>query len=168
MKVAFLLVLIVMAVTVNVAAQGSGETRNADGFSDRGPMLTREGSDRAHREAQRHQVPRLDGLTIHQWKRAANGWRHRAQHRLELLRVKPWTVPQIICVVFGPDCSKAISVARCESGFSTTARNGQYLGIFQMGNYARALCGHSADALGQALSAHCLFRKSGWAPWECA
>jgi hypothetical protein len=43
------------------------------------------------------------------------------------------SVPAVICVVF-PDCSKALSVARCESGFSVTARNGQYFGVFQMGS----------------------------------
>jgi hypothetical protein len=60
-------------------------------------------------------------------------------------------------------------VAQCESGLSVYARNGQYLGLFQMGDYARSRYGHSWDALGQSRSAHAYFVDSGsdWSPWEC-
>ena len=73
-----------------------------------------------------------------------------------------------ICAVFGAHCQKALSVARCESGYSIWARNGQYLGLFQMGDYARSRYGHSWSAWGQARAAYAYFRDAGWGPWECA
>lgn len=74
-----------------------------------------------------------------------------------------------ICAVFGAYCSQALAVARCESGLSVYAQNGQYLGLFQMGEYARGRYGHSYSALGQAQAAFAYFRDSGysWGPWEC-
>jgi hypothetical protein len=51
--------------------------------------------------------------------------------------------------VFGDYCGQALRVARCESGYRTTAQNGQYLGIFQMGSNERRLFGHGASALDQ-------------------
>ena len=76
---------------------------------------------------------------------------------------------QIICQVFGPYCSQALRVARCESGFSVWATNGQYLGLFQMGGYARARYGHGASAWTQARAAYRYFVDSGrdWSPWAC-
>jgi len=74
-----------------------------------------------------------------------------------------------ICRVFGPYCHEALAVSRCESGLSTTAQNGQYLGLFQMGTTARHLYGHGPSALAQAKAAHRYFVDSGrgWAPWSC-
>lgn len=76
-----------------------------------------------------------------------------------------------ICAVFGPYCSQALAVADCETGgtFSTSARNGQYLGLFQMGERERATYGNAWDALGQARAAYRYFVASGrdWSPWEC-
>ena len=65
---------------------------------------------------------------------------------------------------------KAFDVVACETGntYSTTARNGQYLGLFQMGSFARARYGHSSSALGQARAAHAYWLDAGWSPWECA
>ncbi len=79
------------------------------------------------------------------------------------------SVADAICAVFGSYCSQAISVARCESGLSVNAANGQYLGLFQMGDYARSRYGHSWDAWGQARAAYRYFRDSGysWSPWQC-
>ncbi len=79
------------------------------------------------------------------------------------------SVENAICVTFGSYCSQAVSVARCESGLSVGASNGQYLGLFQMGEYARSRYGHSWDAWGQARAAYRYFRDSGysWAPWTC-
>ena len=51
-----------------------------------------------------------------------------------------------ICHVFGAHCQQALRVARCESGLRTTAQNGQYLGLFQMGSSERRLFGHGATA----------------------
>lgn len=79
------------------------------------------------------------------------------------------SVQSIICSVFGPYCSQALSVAGCESGFSTSAVNGQYLGIFQMGSSERATYGHGPDARSQALAAYAYFVAAGsdWSPWAC-
>ena len=74
-----------------------------------------------------------------------------------------------ICSVFGSHCDEAVSVAWCESRLRTTAQNGQYLGLFQMGSYERSLFGHGPTAHAQALAAHRYFVRSGrdWSPWSC-
>ncbi len=75
-----------------------------------------------------------------------------------------------ICAVFGRRyCRQAISVSWCESRHSTTAQNGQYLGLFQMGWSERELFGHGATAHAQAVAAHRYFVESGrdWSPWSC-
>lgn len=87
-------------------------------------------------------------------------------------RVRRAALPprKAICEVFGDRyCGEAISVAWCESRLVTTARNGQYLGIFQMGSYARDLYGHGDTAYDQAEAAHGYFVDSGrdWSPWTC-
>jgi lysozyme-like protein len=74
-----------------------------------------------------------------------------------------------ICAVFTADCQAAIAIAWCESHLQTTARNGQYLGLFQMGSYERQLFGHGSSAHEQAVAAHRYFVSSGrdWSPWSC-
>jgi hypothetical protein len=74
-----------------------------------------------------------------------------------------------ICKVFGPYCKQAIEVSRCESGWSHWARNGQYLGLFQMGDYARGRYGHAWNPWAQARAAWKYFVASGkdWSPWSC-
>jgi hypothetical protein len=74
-----------------------------------------------------------------------------------------------ICTVFGSYCEQALQVARCESGFVTTAQNGQYLGLFQMGSSERRLFGHGPTPLVQAKAAYRYFVQSGrdWSPWSC-
>jgi hypothetical protein len=85
------------------------------------------------------------------------------------LRPRPSSVPQIICAVFGDACAKALSVARCESRFSTSATNGQYFGVFQMGAGERARFGGSSlDAWDQVRAAYAYYRVAGWSPWQCA
>jgi hypothetical protein len=76
---------------------------------------------------------------------------------------------EAICGVFGPYCDEAIDVAWCESRLSTSARNGQYLGLFQMGSNERRLFGHGDSAHAQAVAAHRYFVRSGrdWSPWSC-
>lgn len=75
----------------------------------------------------------------------------------------------IIHKVFGRYGSQAVRVARCESGLTIGARNGQYLGLFQMGHFARSTYGHSWHAWGQARAAYRYFVASGrdWSPWAC-
>jgi hypothetical protein len=72
--------------------------------------------------------------------------------------------------VFGTRyCGQALRVARCESHLRVTARNGQYLGLFQMGSSERRRFGHGATAYKQATAAHRYFVLSGrdWSPWSC-
>jgi hypothetical protein len=79
--------------------------------------------------------------------------------------------------VFGRYADQAISVAACESGDRdgdlspsvTRAHNGQYLGMFQMGSYARSRYGHGDSVLEQVRAAWGYFRDSGkdWSPWSC-
>lgn len=84
-------------------------------------------------------------------------------------------VRHVIRHVWGSDWreAQALSVAACESGFRTHARNGQYLGIFQMGVSERHTFNpnhpHSKSALRQARGAHRYFVASGrdWSPWSC-
>ncbi|HXI67687.1 MAG TPA: hypothetical protein VNH41_07115 [Steroidobacteraceae bacterium] len=73
----------------------------------------------------------------------------------------------VICSVFGSHCSEAISVATCESHLNVYARNGQYLGMFQFGSFARATYGFAWDALTQARAAYRYFLDAGWSPWQC-
>ena len=75
-----------------------------------------------------------------------------------------------ICDVFGSYCDEALAVARCESRLSTSAQNGQYLGLFQMGSYERRLFGHGSSAREQAVAAHRYFVRTGrdWSPWSCS
>lgn len=72
---------------------------------------------------------------------------------------------------FGRYGDQAVAVAGCETGgtYSVYASNGQYLGLFQMGDYAREKYGHSTSALGQARAAYHYFSDEGydWSPWEC-
>ena len=74
-----------------------------------------------------------------------------------------------ICDVFGRYCRQAVAVAWCESRLTTTAQNGQYLGLFQLGSYERRLFGHGPTAREQAEAAHRYFVRSGrdWSPWSC-
>jgi hypothetical protein len=75
-----------------------------------------------------------------------------------------------ICHVFGRRyCREAIAVSWCESRHSTTAQNGQYLGLFQMGSYERDVFGHGRTAMKQARAAHKYFvlTDRDWSPWSC-
>lgn len=75
-----------------------------------------------------------------------------------------------ICKTFGSACSAALAVASCESGLSVRAYNGQYLGLFQMGSYARSKYGHHPTSpWAQSRAAYRYYRDSGsdWSPWSC-
>lgn len=76
---------------------------------------------------------------------------------------------QAIIKVFGKYARQALTVAKCESGMSIRAYNGQYLGLFQMGGFARSTFGHASHAWGQAHAAYRYFAASGydWSPWSC-
>lgn len=74
-----------------------------------------------------------------------------------------------IRTIFGRHGEAAIRVARCESGpmLDPTARNGQFLGTFQMGRRERARFGHGPGVWRQARAAYRYFRLAGWEPWSC-
>lgn len=76
---------------------------------------------------------------------------------------------RIICQTFGSYCQQALRVSFCESRHHTWARNGQYLGLFQMGSNERRIYGHGDSALAQAQAAWRYFVASGrdWSPWSC-
>ncbi len=82
------------------------------------------------------------------------------------------TNEQVIRQVFGVYGSQAVAVARCESGLSVWARNGQYENIFQMGYNERRTYGwHTvgSPAIVAARAAYRYFVASGhsWRAWEC-
>jgi hypothetical protein len=94
----------------------------------------------------------------------------RSEMRVQKLRVLQTASPkEAICVVFRGYCGEAVDVAWCESRLETSARNGEYLGLFQMGSLARRLFGHGPTAWAQAIAAHKYFLNSGrdWSPWSC-
>lgn len=74
-----------------------------------------------------------------------------------------------VMVAFGPArYPQAIRVATCESRLDPHARNGQYHGIWQMGEWERSRYGHGDTPLEQGLAARRYFDQAGWRPWECA
>jgi hypothetical protein len=105
---------------------------------------------------------------VRQLARTVNALRAKIDAR-EARRLAKLPPKQAICSVFGPYCEEAVAVAWCESRLQTTARNGQYLGLFQMGSSERDQFGHGATARDQAVAAHRYFVVSGrdWSPWSC-
>lgn len=84
--------------------------------------------------------------------------------------VEQMRVPAIaIRAVFGEHAGEALAVSSCESGQRTTAVNGQYQGMFQMGSSERAIYGHGDTPLEQTRAAYRYFVASGrdWSPWQC-
>lgn len=97
-------------------------------------------------------------------------WQSEAR-RLTRLLAKFERDPQAaICYVFGEYCRQALTVAWCESKYSPNAHNGQYLGVFQMGESERARFGHGRSTIDQARAAKRYFEASGrdWSPWQCS
>jgi hypothetical protein len=95
--------------------------------------------------------------------------RKAAEARGAAEKARPEGPRRTICKVFGDYCDEALDVAHCESRFLTSARNGQYLGLFQMGSSERTLFGHGSTAREQAEAAHKYFVAAGrdWSPWSC-
>ena len=78
-------------------------------------------------------------------------------------------IKSIICAPqYTWNCEEALAVAWCESRLDPRARNGQYLGTFQMGAAERARFGHGRTVETQARAALRYYRVSGWRPWACA
>jgi hypothetical protein len=74
-----------------------------------------------------------------------------------------------ICDIFESYCRQALSVSWCESRWRVWAKNGQYLGLFQMGSWERRKYGHGDGGYAQARAAFRYFIASGrdWGPWDC-
>ncbi len=78
-----------------------------------------------------------------------------------------------VCTVFGKHCLEALKIVDCETGgsFSTHARNGQYLGLLQLGAWERRHFAHGryTTAWDQARAGYRYFTASGydWSPWSC-
>ena len=71
---------------------------------------------------------------------------------------------------YGLRADGMLRVARCESNLQRAATNGQYLGLFQLGAYAREryLRGSWNDAYANAMAAaRYAHDAGGWAPWTC-
>jgi hypothetical protein len=65
---------------------------------------------------------------------------------------------------------QAVRVAKCESGWSLSvyAGNGQYLGMFQFGSFARSAYGFGWSPWAQSAAAYRYYQAAGWSPWSCA
>ncbi len=76
---------------------------------------------------------------------------------------------------YGVSPDEASNVARCESGFSPIAENGQYKGIYQQGetwwssrSSAYGFAGRSIfDPVANISVSMGMVRDGGWGPWEC-
>jgi hypothetical protein len=96
-------------------------------------------------------------------------WSTRRARAKARARAAPASIPGIIGRVFGANASEARAIAYRESHYETTAVNGQYRGIFQMGSRERttyATIGY-ATAYEQVVAAHNMFRVRGFEPWTC-
>ena len=70
---------------------------------------------------------------------------------------------------------QAFEVAGCETGdtYNIWASNGQYKGLFQMGESERERYGHGWNPWAQSKAAHKYYLVAedywgwGWTPWEC-
>jgi hypothetical protein len=77
-------------------------------------------------------------------------------------------------VVYGVSRHELEQVAYCEARFQPTARNGQYLGLFQLGSGFRSrspfFSGAGLDPYSpyaNAMAAARVVAKEGWRQWEC-
>ena len=96
-------------------------------------------------------------------------WQERARTCKTILYGARNNIVTAAVVAFGEYAGQALAVAKCESGHSPNAQNGQYLGAWQMGSSERDLFGHGSDFLSQAMAANRYFVLSGrdWSPWSC-
>jgi hypothetical protein len=125
---------------------------------------------RFKREAMRQlQSHRRHQVSVRQRIAAARATIAKQQRVRRLAAVRATAPEAVICRVFGEHCRDAVAVARCESRLQTWARNGQYIGLFQLGASERLLFGHGESAESQARAAHRYFVASGrdWSPWSC-
>jgi hypothetical protein len=94
--------------------------------------------------------------------------RHNAVHAIQLV----WCGKSNVSC---PESREAVTVAKCEASAlwwwhrnqPTQAVNGQYKGMFQMGESERERFGHGPDPWSQARAAKRYWNVSGWHPWQC-
>jgi hypothetical protein len=87
---------------------------------------------------------------------------------LNPLTGKPATpgVAKAIRKVWGADSARALKVAWCESHWYVWAKNGEHLGVFQMGSYERRTFGGGYGYWAQIRAAHRYYiAVGGWSPW---
>ena len=67
------------------------------------------------------------------------------------------------------EIDRLIAIAKCESGFREDARNGQYLGIYQMGKHEFATygTGDPLNARDNVKAAINLYLRRSFQPWQC-
>lgn len=106
-------------------------------------------------------------------------WHANVLNATRKLPYDPMDAEHWISVAFGSLAGEAWSVAHCESRLrrptdadnlrrALAAQNGQYLGVWQMGNYARSRYGHGSTIREQALAAAAYrFEAGSWSPWAC-
>ena len=106
----------------------------------------------------------------------ANRWSRHLVRTLQAMPTyrDPLDVRGAIDFYFGRYADEAWAVTACESTHSIYDQLGQYLGLFQMGDYAparatAATTAANADAWSQAKAAWGYFSDSGydWSPWSC-
>jgi hypothetical protein len=84
------------------------------------------------------------------------------------------SIPDMIKAVFGDRASEALRVANCESRYDPKARNGSYVGVFQIHHRTHAWRMEKVggkdlyDPLTNVRVAHSLMTDKGWAPWTCS
>lgn len=138
-------------------------------------QLEHRAASQAENLAHARYVCRRGGGDHRRWACAASRWLARelaeTKSSIDARRVASLGPRDAIYRVFGPYGSQAWSVAGCETGYTydVGARNGQYLGLFQMGSSERATYGHGWTPWEQARAAYRYFVASGrdWSPWQC-
>lgn len=97
---------------------------------------------------------------------------------IRLARLDTPDVPELIrCVAsaLGVDVATALNVAACESHFDPQARNGSYIGVYQIHEdlfHARAMAlglagADPTDAWSNVWVALNIVRQEGWGRWVC-
>lgn len=136
------------------------QLRGAHRLADRTPLI-------------RHRSCRWVDRALAEWVGRSKAARGRYEVHLRRLRDPDYAIE----LVFRSHSGEAKEVAACESGDKdgdlsphvVRARNGQYLGMFQMGSWERSRYGHGSTPYSQAVAAHRYFVASGgdWSPWAC-
>lgn len=103
---------------------------------------------------------------------AASNWSSACKYPTAVqMKLLPWEYPRFYKALrkyFKGQWRNAAITAWAEGGWNARAANGQYLGTFQMGAWARLNYGHSHTLEGQVYHAYRNWRVNGWGQWECS